>query len=427
MEVSKNPDRIPVNSIIVNDALSARPQRSPDFQLENEALRSLAHKLGQSPYAAMQELVDQALQLCRANSAGISIAEKSGDQDIFRWHAVAGRLAPFLNGTMPRFFSPCGEVLDRRAVILMRDIALHYEYVAGLKVPMHEVLLVPFFRGNEPVGTIWVVKHDAPGHFDREDQRLLESLASVTSGIAASYLNVKKLEASVAELNNERDQRERFVAALTHDLRTPLTATRLSAQLLLKKLEGAGERIKLETIVKGMDRAERMIRDLLDASRVQSGEGLPLYPAHCRLDKIVAAAVKDLSVLHGARFHVANTLGEIEIYCDEDGIQRIIENLCSNAAKYGAAETPITITLEKAAGRAEISVHNEGNPIEVSELASIFKPYRRTGAAEAAGQKGWGIGLALVKGITEAHGGTVTVLSESGGTTFRVSLPLKKT
>jgi GAF domain-containing protein len=192
MNTRKNSDRIPVNSLIVNDALSARPQRSPVFQLENEALQSLAHKLGQPPYAAMQELVDQALRPCRAESAGISIAEKSGEQDIFRWHADSGRLVPFLNCTMPRYFSPCGEVLDRRAVIFMRDIVLHYEYVAGLHVPMHEVLLVPFFRDDEPVGTIWVVKHEAPGHFDREDQRLLESLAAVTSGIASSYLNVHK-------------------------------------------------------------------------------------------------------------------------------------------------------------------------------------------------------------------------------------------
>jgi signal transduction histidine kinase len=121
-----------------------------------------------------------------------------------------------------------------------------------------------------------------------------------------------------------------------------------------------------------------------------------------------------------------NSLGEIEIHCDDDGVQRIIENLGSNAAKYGADETPITITLSKTSDRAEIAVHNEGNPIEPNDLPSIFKPYRRTGAAEAAGQKGWGIGLALVKGITEAHGGTVTVESNSMGTTFLVSLPLEK-
>jgi signal transduction histidine kinase len=119
--------------------------------------------------------------------------------------------------------------------------------------------------------------------------------------------------------------------------------------------------------------------------------------AHCRLEKIAATAVKDLSVFHGARFLVVNPHDEIETHCDEAG------------------------------GRAEISVHNEGSPIAFIDLASIFKPYRRTGSAEAAGQKGWGIGLALVKGITEAHGGKVKVQSDQGGTTFRESLPLEKT
>ena len=97
----------------------------------------------------------------------------------------------------------------------------------------------------------------------------------------------------------------------------------------------------------------------------------------------------------------------------------------ANAAKYSAPGTIVSIKLEKLDGLAKLAIHNEGNPIPVEEQKLLFQPFLRAKAAQDSGKKGWGLGLTLVKGIAEAHGGTVTVESSAEkGTTFTLSIPL---
>ena len=94
----------PVERILITEEIDGRPYREPDYRSEALALRELAKKFGASPKVGLQALCDQALSLCHAESAGLSIAEVDGVDEIFRWHAVAGHLKPFLNTTMPRHF-----------------------------------------------------------------------------------------------------------------------------------------------------------------------------------------------------------------------------------------------------------------------------------------------------------------------------------
>lgn len=107
-------------------------------------------------------------------------------------------------------------------------------------------------------------------------------------------------------------------------------------------------------------------------------------------------------------------------------MRRVLENLCNNAVKYGAHEHPITVTLKQLeSGQALLSVHNWGAPIAAEDQATLFEPYRRTKAAQRGEQRGWGLGLTLVKGLVEAQHGTVKVEStEASGTTFTVILPI---
>jgi signal transduction histidine kinase len=101
-----------------------------------------------------------------------------------------------------------------------------------------------------------------------------------------------------------------------------------------------------------------------------------------------------------------------------------MENLISNAIKYGAADSPVTVTLQDLSDKVRISVHNFGNPLSDDERTRIFDQFKRSKAAEASGKKGWGIGLTIVRGLTEAHGGSITVeSSQETGTTFAVTLP----
>jgi PAS domain S-box-containing protein len=230
----------------------------------------------------------------------------------------------------------------------------------------------------------------------------------------------------VDQLKEERELRERFVMTLTHDLRTPLTAVKMKAELLSKKrLDPEKVKALSERIIINMDRADFMIRDLLDANRIKAGEGIPISIEECQLDVIIESVITDLVDNYGPRFCVKNKIGKVKTYWDCSAVRRVIENLVTNAIKYGKSDSSITISLKRINNWAEITVHNYGGEIRQEDLKDLFDPYRRTNSAVNSGQKGWGIGLTLVKGITEAHGGFARAESSPDqGTTFSIRLPI---
>lgn len=258
--------------------------------------------------------------------------------------------------------------------------------------------------------------------FGDELYRILATPREVTQRVLVR----KKLEDSLKELEEERELRERFVLALSHDLRTPLAIVTMCALILKRKVEDSETIVEMaDRITSSVGRADRMIRDLLDANRIKAGLGIPISLEDCYLDQILNFIVSDLEELYGKRFIVNNLAGEVRGRWDTLAIHRMVENLSSNAIKYGTPYSTVTITLERFNNCVEISVHNIGTPIPPEEHSFLFEHYSRSKSAENSGQTGWGIGLALVKGLTEAHKGAVRVKSdESSGTTFTINLPV---
>jgi PAS domain S-box-containing protein len=227
----------------------------------------------------------------------------------------------------------------------------------------------------------------------------------------------------IDRLEGEKAMRERFVSMLTHDLRTPLTAAKMSAQLVARRLHDPEALINLSNrMIDNVNRMDKMIQDMLDTSRIKAGSKLSIRPVACELRQLVRATLEDLAVVHGNRLEL-RAPEEVHGKWDYDGLRRALENLVSNAAKYGRGDTPIEVSLRWSHGLAEISVHNKGNPLTPSEQVQLFDPYARSSSAERSGKIGWGIGLTLVRGIAEAHGGLVKVQSDEGGTTFTICLP----
>jgi PAS domain S-box-containing protein len=232
------------------------------------------------------------------------------------------------------------------------------------------------------------------------------------------------LKESVSNLELERELRERFVATLTHDLRTPIGSAKMCSHLILRKADGqeAIENLAARS-VRALDRANDMIQDLLDANLIRAGEKLPLELSEINLTQLVSDTLDELRTLHGDRIELLAD-GEITGFWSRSGLRRVLENLVNNAVKYGAHARPIRVSLDKQQNSIQLSVHNEGEPIPKMEQSKLFEPFRRIHSVHEVTQKGWGLGLTLVKGITEAQGGKVEVSSDIRmGTIFLVTLP----
>ena len=188
--------RVPLESVIITPELRKRPSRSPDYQAESRALSALAQEMANSPQNVLQKLAHVALELSRAQSAGVSILEEENGRKIFRWHAVAGQWAGYLGGTMPCEASPCGTVLDRNASLLLSHPERYYPIPSTITPPIVEVLLIPFHVADAPIGTIWAIAHDESLQFDAEDERIMSSLGKFAS---AAYQTLKRVESLKTE------------------------------------------------------------------------------------------------------------------------------------------------------------------------------------------------------------------------------------
>jgi signal transduction histidine kinase len=139
--------------------------------------------------------------------------------------------------------------------------------------------------------------------------------------------------------------------------------------------------------------------------------------------RIARDTIEDVGSVHENRFLLAGD-ASVSGNWDADQLRRALWNLCVNAAKYGAPGAPITVSVYAKSDHAELSVQNEGPPIAREDQDALFRPFVRAAAPRDGRPKGWGLGLTLVRGAAEAHGGRAYFESNAAtGTTFTVDLP----
>ncbi|SDA26400.1 Signal transduction histidine kinase [Nitrosospira sp. Nsp18] len=216
--------------------------------------------------------------------------------------------------------------------------------------------------------------------------------------------------------------RERFMAALTHDLRNPLSNAKLAAQLIERSSDP--DRIKefAGQIVASLKRMDGMIQDLLDAAKFQSGERLKLRLEEFDMQELAKEVCEQFTFAHGPRFQLIAQ--SARVWWDREAVKRVMENLLGNALKYGTPDAPVRIKIDPVHGRVMLTVHNEGEPIPPEQIESLFQVFQRAAAAKEGNRDGWGIGLPYVRSVAESHGGSIEVDSaEQRGTTFLISMP----
>jgi signal transduction histidine kinase len=202
---AKAPPTEPVtlNDVLITYKLRTRRRRKANLYQENEALRALARKMASDPNKLIESLLETALELCCAGSAGLSLFETLPDgQRIFRWVCLAGQFKPYTGGTTPANFSPCGVTLERDAPQLFAYPERHFPYLAEAGLPIVEGLVIPIYVGTESPGTLWIVTHDDECKFDAEDVRVLTSLAEFTAGalrVIRAYEQERRTTEEVAQ------------------------------------------------------------------------------------------------------------------------------------------------------------------------------------------------------------------------------------
>jgi PAS domain S-box-containing protein len=236
---------------------------------------------------------------------------------------------------------------------------------------------------------------------------------------------INKLESDLNQAVSEREARERFLATLSHDLRTPLTIAKLTAQTLEKRYTVTDRVKKLSSkITDNINRIDDMMTGLIDTCQKKALQHIAPELTEIDMESVVRETIDNLKTIHGNRF-ILETVGKTKGFWSASSLKRILENLATNAIKYGDPLAPVTILIEDRETHCAISVHNSGKPISESDQEIIFNYLQRTSEAKTSTQNGWGLGLAAVKSLVEAHGGSVKVISSNAnnGTTFIVTLP----
>jgi two-component system, OmpR family, phosphate regulon sensor histidine kinase PhoR len=234
----------------------------------------------------------------------------------------------------------------------------------------------------------------------------------------------------ISDLRRLETVRRDFVANVSHELKTPLTAIAGYAETLVSEADPDTPTAKFSaTILTHARRMQRLVEDLLDLSRIESGGW---RPRPVELD--VASAIREAWGSFAERAHAAQVelavaveAGAERLHADPDALRQILTNLYDNALRYiPAPGGRVTVTARAGSGRIAVTVADTGTGIPTAHLSRVFERFYRVDPGRSREQGGTGLGLSIVKHLMEAHGGRVAAESVgSRGTTIRLEFPAR--
>ncbi len=221
--------------------------------------------------------------------------------------------------------------------------------------------------------------------------------------------------------------RDLFLGVLGHDLRNPIGAMLMSAQLIAKIGSlSERQRMLISQVVTSAARATDILDQLLDLTRARLGSGLHVIRESMDMAFVSRQLVGEMRTLHPDRKFDLKISGDTEGRWDKPRIGQVFSNLLGNAAQYGFKDVPINVTVVGDAKDVSVSVHNDGVPIPKDAIGGIFDALIRGGpdGDDDSNSTNLGLGLYITKEIISAHGGTIRVTStEKDGTTFTARFP----
>ncbi len=474
-----NQAQLGLQDVSINAELLRRPFRAPDYEAENHALTALAQTVANAPDTILQKLAETALQLCRADSAGISLLDQNDGAEVFRLEALAGVFSDRRHATMPRDVSPCGTTIDRNETQLMYMAERMFPALTSVP-PMVEALLIPFHVANVPIGTVWVVAHDERRKFDQEDERIIKTLAQFASGcwqlwrtravalaeikqerqraidmvatnvsLQAQLENKGRVEEELQQCNRDLQlQITESTAAMTteeaaggknagivHDFTNLLSVIQAYAGLIMSHPNESNRVFQdAEVITATIREGVALARQLLDAGREPEA---PLELTN--VNDLLRRMNQLLLPTFPATISLAADFdpGAPMIMINPGLINQAVLNLCLNARDampHGGKLLLQTRMISGATVRArfleasadqylDISVADTGVGMEPEVKRRVFELYFTTKKHN----QGTGLGLSVVRDIVRKHAGFIEVNSEQGcGSSFHIYLPRRQ-
>jgi len=339
---------------------------------------------------------------------------------------------------MPRATDLFGPTFRNEGVVRLDDVtqdprfgrnAPHHGMPEGhLPVRSYQAVSVAS-RSGEVLGGLFF-GHPEPGVFDEADERLVVGIAAQAAVAIDNARLYRELRAAKEDADAANRAKTQFLAVLSHELRTPLNPILLAASSMLDRPCDPEEiRPTLEMVRQNVNLQARLIDDLLDVMRIVQGK-MPLHWGVSDCHALIRRAVEICqSEVHGRRHRLILDLsaGEHCVNADSARLQQVLWNLVKNAVKFTPEGGTITVRTrnEDAQGeRIVIEVADTGIGIEPEVLPTIWDPFQQGETTITRRFGGLGLGLAICKGVVDAHGGTLEVESPGRGmgTTFRVAL-----
>jgi signal transduction histidine kinase len=428
LSLSPSPHQATLEDVLVTDELSIRPTRTADLTAEVEALHDLVRIMATSPNKVIDTLLEHAIELCGADTAGLSLLQTTAEGErIFRWTNLAGTLKAHVGSFKPRDFSPCGVCLDRKAPQLLAYPARHFQYLNDVDVPIVEALVVPLVPlGGDPLGTIWILSHHQENHFDLEHVRILTSLAEFTSSALLKERVEDELHQSRVELESlvekrtsslrqlslhllqTQDSERRRIARELHDgIGQYLTGLKMNLDQL-QHCEGAKERTDIFS--ECLQTVERCITDTRTMSYL-------LHPP--LLDEVGFASAAEWYVEGFAQRSGIRTKLDLPPQLNrlaslvELTLFRILQESLTNVHRHsGSLAVEIQLTVD--AQNVTLTVTDFGKGVPDSAL----RKFRGNGM-------NMGVGLSGMRERLADLDGRLDIRSDASGTTVLATIPLR--
>jgi signal transduction histidine kinase len=340
-----------------------------------------------------------------------------------------------VNEPVPMDRGILAQVLRENRSVRLEDARAYRPQMPSTKeykesVGFDSILVCPLRVEEKVIGTLGVSRNPGGEAYSRADEIFLQELADRAALVVHNARLFEAAEAARRQAEKASLLKDEFLAAASHELRTPVTTVQLTLQTTLRQIHRLDEgQLSSAWLLPRLEKAESQTRrlvglidDLLEVSHIGSGRiGIHIEPMDlCELVRAVASRFEDHAAEAGSPVTVVAP-PSVEGRWDRGRLDQVLTNLVANAIKYGRGQ-PITIAVSATERLARIAVIDRGIGVAPEHQARIFERFERAQSVRNYG--GFGIGLWIVREIVTALGGSVRVESQPGeGATFVVELP----